>query len=242
MRYDLYGERDAPAEMSYYFWLVRQADTVLLVDCGFDAERGASRGYHQNVEPRELLRRMGVLPEDVTHVIASHMHLDHIGNLALFPNATVTLARSELEFWTGKNATKHLFALTVHPEEIRQVEVLRNAGLLNLVDERAEVVPGVRVQRIAGHTPGQLVTMIDTNAGEIVLASDAAHYYEEFERDMPFSHHTDVIGLYESYAALRELGQRPGTRVIAGHDPRDLRTFELAAPDCLDLTRPLGAV
>ena len=52
---------------------------------------------------------------------------------------------------------------------------------LNLVDGAEELFPGLSVTRLGGHTPGQLMVQVDSGVGEVVLASDAAHYYEELE-------------------------------------------------------------
>jgi glyoxylase-like metal-dependent hydrolase (beta-lactamase superfamily II) len=107
-RYQLYGVADRPLGMECYFWLIRSRSRVVLVDCGWNRERGLGRAggrfSHVTIEesdPLELLSRLDVPAAGVDQVIVSHMHLDHIGNLDLFPNATFSVARAELECWTG---------------------------------------------------------------------------------------------------------------------------------------------
>ena len=94
-RYALYGVEDRPLGMDCYFWLIRSSGRVWLVDCGWNRERGLGRagGRFRHVaieenDPLELLSRLDVPASGVDHIIVSHMHLDHIGNLGLFPNAT----------------------------------------------------------------------------------------------------------------------------------------------------------
>src|SRR2546430_2267114 len=96
-RFDLYGEPDRPAPMDFFFWLVRNNDRTLLVDCGYTREVALARGRDPGNDPLELLSRLDVRPADVDHVILSHMHYDHVGNVNLFPNATFSMARAEFD-------------------------------------------------------------------------------------------------------------------------------------------------
>jgi glyoxylase-like metal-dependent hydrolase (beta-lactamase superfamily II) len=58
-------------------------------------------------------------------------------------------------------------------------------------------------------------------------------------RDRPFHIFTDLEGVYRGLDRVRELAARPGTTVVAGHDPAVMRMLAHAAPECADLTRPL---
>ncbi|WAH96202.1 hypothetical protein [Arthrobacter sp. MMS18-M83] len=59
----------------------------------------------------------------------------------------------------------------------------------------------------------------------MLLASDAVHFYEEFERDMPFTAISDLPAMYEAFAIIREEIRERGLTVIAGHDPDVLARF-----------------
>jgi glyoxylase-like metal-dependent hydrolase (beta-lactamase superfamily II) len=63
----------------------------------------------------------------------------------------------------------------------------------------------------------QIALGIDARAGWVVLASDAAHFYEELERDRPFGVVADLAEMYEAYDTLRELAG-PGAHLVPGHD------------------------
>jgi glyoxylase-like metal-dependent hydrolase (beta-lactamase superfamily II) len=235
-RYDLYKEPDEPQTLDYFFFLVRNNARTLLVDCGFDRERAAAKGRFQEIHPFELLARMDVNPGDVEHIIISHMHYDHVGNVELFPNASVSMARAEYEFCTGPYANRELIRALVDPEEVRIVQDLAGQERLHLIDESEQLFPGVVVTRLGGHTPGQVLVEIGTDSGQIVLATDAVHFYEELELDRPFRLFTDLPGMYRAYDILRELDARPETAVIAGHDPRTRSMYQTVQPDCTDLT------
>jgi glyoxylase-like metal-dependent hydrolase (beta-lactamase superfamily II) len=237
-RFELYGELDGPITTGYYFWLIRNRERTVLVDCGYSEEKAARRGRAFDTLPLELLSRLDVRPGDVDHVVLSHMHFDHVGNVGLFPNATFSIARAELDFWSGTYGSRPTIGWAIEPTELAEVQQLGCEGRLRLTDGRAdELFPGIRLTALPGHTPGQLIVEVDTPAGRVVLASDALHYYDSLDLDRPFHIFTDLEGVYRGYDALRALAARPGTTVVAGHDPAVMRMFETVVPECVDLTR-----
>jgi glyoxylase-like metal-dependent hydrolase (beta-lactamase superfamily II) len=96
---------------------------------------------------------------------------------------------------------------------------LRAAGRLTLTGRSQQVAPGVELTEVGGHTPGQAIVSVDGGPGRLILASDAVHYYEELERDRPFSTVVNLADMYAAFDQIREMEQDAGTRVIAGHDP-----------------------
>jgi glyoxylase-like metal-dependent hydrolase (beta-lactamase superfamily II) len=240
-RYELYGEPDEPLGLDYFFWLVRDGTSTILVDCGFDRDRSARKGRYQDIDPVELLARLDVRPADVGHILLTHLHYDHCGNVGLFPNATVSVARAELEAWSGSLGERDLMRWVVEPAEVRAVTELREQGRLRLVESACEVLPGITMSCVGGHTPGQSIVQVRTAAGSVVLASDAMHYYAETERDRPYNLFTDLDALYRGYDLLRELQAQPDTTVVAGHDPLVTSRFAPVAAECFDLTAREGA-
>lgn len=223
--YPAYGESDGPIQMDYYFWLVRNRERTILVDVGFDREVGLRRGRTVLIEPVESLRMLGVDPNHVDLIIVSHMHYDHIGNLAQFPKADIVMARSEFAFWTGSLASRRHFAAVIEPDEIRCAQDAMDTGRLSLIDTDREIMPGVGARIVGGHCPGQLVVLVDADEGPVVLASDALHFYEEMERDMPFHVLYHLGDMYNAYDLLRTLETRDRAIVVAGHDPRVMKRF-----------------
>jgi glyoxylase-like metal-dependent hydrolase (beta-lactamase superfamily II) len=182
---------------------------------------------------------MGVSTKYVEHVVISHIHYDHVGNAGLFPNATFSLARDELEFATGPYIDRAVNARVVDQKEVQLIRRLAEEGRLTLVERSAEVLPGIRATTVGGHTPGQMIVEVGARRGSIVLASDAAHVYEEIERDRPFNGFQNLDAMFRTYELLRKMAARPGTTVIPGHDPQVRTRFRYAEPDCVDLTAPL---
>jgi glyoxylase-like metal-dependent hydrolase (beta-lactamase superfamily II) len=221
-RYESYGEPDAVVEMAYYFWLLRNGDDTIVVDCGFDPEVGARRGRTCLCPPVEALRALGVEPETVSTVVLTHLHYDHIGNLAAFPAATFVVPRRELEFWTGPIASRFQFASVVEPEEIAFVQRAAAEGRVRLIDGTEEIADGVRAITVGGHSPGQQVIAVRGEDGDVVIASDAAHFCEELELERPFAVLHDLEQMYAAYGVLKGFAAA-GAVVIPGHDPEALR-------------------
>ena len=62
-------------------------------------------------------------------------------------------------------------------------------------------------------------------AGDVVLTSDAVHFYEELEADRPFGVVADLERMYGAYDLVKELGSAPGAVIVPGHDPEVMARF-----------------
>ncbi|MER5437697.1 N-acyl homoserine lactonase family protein [Streptomyces sp. NPDC002790] len=237
----LYGEPDDAVGMDYFFWLVRTPTKTVVVDCGFSTGTAAIRDRRIDTPAEELLARMGTSLESVDHVVLTHMHFDHVGNTGLFPRATFHMARAEYDYWTGQYRDRPAFSWPVEPPDLDAVQALHASGRLWLLDDEQQLTPEVLLTRLPGHTPGQLVTEVSGGTRQVVLASDAMHYYDEVRQDRPFYLFTDLVGMYDAYTWLRELDARPVTDVVPGHDPEVAKRYEEVERDCFDLLAPVSA-
>jgi glyoxylase-like metal-dependent hydrolase (beta-lactamase superfamily II) len=225
LNYAGYGEPDGDLTMDYYFWLVRGPAGTIVVDTGFAPEIGRRRGRQVLADPVELLARLGVDASTVRTVVVTHAHYDHIGNLTRFPVAEVVMSRREYEFWQGPFACRPHFAIPTEAAELDHLSRLRATGRLTLVEDVHQLAPGVELVEVGGHTPGQLIVLVRGVTGTAVLASDAIHTYEEYERDRPFGIVADVAAMYRAFDRIREMEQQPGARIVAGHDPDVMTRF-----------------
>ncbi|MEI3848825.1 MULTISPECIES: N-acyl homoserine lactonase family protein [unclassified Microbacterium] len=219
MNYAFYGEPDGPHRLDYYLWVLRRGDEAVIVDTGYTREEGLRRGREVLIDPVDALRALGVDPLAGHPVVITHAHYDHIGNLAAFPNSPVHIARAEHEFWTGAMAEKTLFAHFGDPGAADALAGARREGRLHEFEGDHEIVPGVVVSVVGGHTPGQSIVTVPTTDGVVVLASDAVHFHEEVERDMLFQSMAD---LPRSFDALERLRGSGATHIVSGHDAGEL--------------------
>lgn len=168
-------ERQKPAdaknriEMATNCLLLRGDGLVALVDAGI-GEKLDERGRETFDLPAggerlpDRLAAVGVAPDDVTHVLLTHLHFDHCGWstrrdgdrwVPTFPNARYFLQRDELA---------HAFKPNERDSpsyDRRNFEPLVEAGVLELFDDEAEPLPGVRMVRAGGHSPGMCIVLVD---------------------------------------------------------------------------------
>jgi glyoxylase-like metal-dependent hydrolase (beta-lactamase superfamily II) len=103
-------------------------------------------------------------------------------------------------------------------------------------DGDAELVPRVRLHRVGGHTPGLQVIRVSTARGPVVLASDAAHFYANFEQGRPFPILESVSDYLEAHRKIRLLAASDD-HVIPGHDPEVLTRYARARDEIADIVR-----
>ena len=162
-------------------WLVRIGRHVILIDtgCGNDKVRDepAFHRFHKLSLPYlQTLAQAGVQPEDVTVVINTHLHVDHVGwNTRLvdgrwvptFPRARYMIGAVEWAHWQDPHGGPAL-----HPQGLPAItdSVLPvwDAGRVDLIHDGDELLPGLSVQAAPGHTAGQLA--IRLHAGGLFTA------------------------------------------------------------------------
>lgn len=213
-RWSAYGEPDGPARLDYYFWVLRNDGETILVDTGFDPDAGRRRGRTVLIEPTEAMARLGVTPDTVSRVVITHLHYDHTGNLAAFPDAELLVPALELDFWLGPMGQRGQFA---HHVEEADLDVLRDAvvgGRVRSLAGGEEIADGVGVIHLGGHSPGQIAV----TAPGVILASDAVHFYDELDRERPFAVIADLAEMYEAYDTVREVAG-DAAHIVPGHDP-----------------------
>lgn len=233
-RYSSYGEPDRPLTLDYFFWIVRDDSHTILVDTGYHPDMIKNRpGRVCLIPPMDALDRLSIAPEDVSRIVVTHFHFDHIGNLASFPNARYSLQRRELDFWAGPYGALPAAAASVEQSEIAFLREALDAGRVDCLDGDAELAPGIFARLVPGHCPGQQVVLVDTER-PVLLASDALHFYEEMERHMPFEVFFDLEDMYRSYDLFARL-EREGTTIVAGHDPALMTRFPALDPAMPDL-------
>jgi glyoxylase-like metal-dependent hydrolase (beta-lactamase superfamily II) len=231
LNYSIYGESDRPMQMDYFFWIARNEADTIVFDTGFTDAVGTRRGRTMLCSPERALTRLGVTPTDVSTVVITHAHYDHTGNLGLFPNATVVIARREFDFWAGPVSQRSQFAHSAEVSDVDQIVALEGQGRVRLFDDQLDLTPGIELIEVGGHTPGQVIAMVHGRSGSVLLASDAAHYYEELDRDRPFFVVADLERMYRGFDLVKQLTTDRGAALVAGHDPDVLQRFPAVDPD-----------
>ena len=204
--------------MDYFLWVLEKGDRRILVDTGYDADEGRTRGRPISVDPREALMPLGIAAEAVDEVIVTHLHYDHAGGLHLFPNAKLHIQAAEMAFATGPCMCHGTLRAPFTADHVCEAVKRLYSGRVNFHEGDGEVADGVTVHRIGGHSRGLQAVRVLTEAGWLCLASDAAHYYENAYAHKPFPIVVDVEDMMEGFDTIQRLASRPGL-IVPGHDP-----------------------
>jgi glyoxylase-like metal-dependent hydrolase (beta-lactamase superfamily II) len=178
-------ERRAPADernriaLGLRPLLVRTGRHTILIDAGAGDKYGPKELEIYQFDARDQLETSlasaGARPDDVDLVVATHLHWDHVGGLTTrrdgrvqprFPRARHIVRRGEWDLATHPNERTH--ASYVADDFVPLME----AGLIDFIDEDADVVPGVRVERTGGHTAHHQVVRIESGGRVAIFAAD----------------------------------------------------------------------
>lgn len=221
---------DAPHAMDYFMWLLRNGDRVILVDTGYDDAEAASRDRPIRLNPAQALAPLGLKPEDITEVIVTHLHYDHAGGLTLFPNAHLHLQEAEMAYATGPCMCHDVLRMPFTAGHVCEAITRLYRGKLTFHDGDAQVADGVTVHCIGGHSRGLQAVRVRTQVGWMVLASDAAHYYENFLARKPFPIVVDLQHMLDGFDTLNRLASKPEL-IVPGHDPLVRTVFAKGVAD-----------
>lgn len=241
LNYHFYGLPDGDITVDYFFWIVRNRDRTIVVDTGFSPDGGRKRGRTMLLHPLAAMRALGIDPASGPDVIVTHAHYDHIGNISELSSSRLLISRREYEFWTSEMACRRQFAHFSERSEIDELVTAESAGRLCFVGDGHRPAPGITVMELGGHTPGQLALSVATPDGPVLLASDAVHFYEELEADMPFISVTDLPATYAGLDTIRHMLGRTPHHLVTGHDSSTLHRFPALRGSLAEHAAVIGA-
>lgn len=220
----LADDHASPQPIDYFVWVIRNERRTVLVDTGFNHAEAKERGRILDREPREALELIGIDAASIDNVIISHLHFDHAGTLDHFPAARFHLQEAEMAYATGRCMCDEILRLPFTVEHVCQMVKRVYSGRVQFHDGDGEVAPGITVHAAPGHSKGLQCVRVLTQSGWVVLAADASHLYENFERRRPFPIVVDVEATLRSYEKLERLATSR-RHVIPGHDPLVLKRY-----------------
>ncbi|MEL6169788.1 MAG: N-acyl homoserine lactonase family protein [Pseudomonadota bacterium] len=207
-----------PHGMDYFTWVLDNGIRKIVVDTGYEADEGALRGRPILRDPAEALHAVGADANTVEDVIITHLHYDHAGGLSRYPSARFHIQPSEMAVATGPCMCDPELRAPYTAEHVCDMVRHVFAGRVDFHDGAAEIAPGVSVHKIGGHARGLQAVRVMTASGPVCLASDAAHYYENFESGKLFPIVVDREDMVAGFETIQTLAGDPA-RVIPGHDP-----------------------
>ena len=164
--------------------LLRDGTNTVLFDVGAGSDFQPSAG-----KLLEAFDALGITADDITHVLFTHAHPDHLWGLLdefdepLFPNAEHMMGAAEFAYWTDPATLASIgeARATFAVGALRRLSTI--ADTVRLVEDGAEVLPGVTARLTPGHSPGHLCWTIANGADSAMVVGDAlGNHHVAFER------------------------------------------------------------
>jgi glyoxylase-like metal-dependent hydrolase (beta-lactamase superfamily II) len=210
--------------------VIRHRGRVVVCETGIGTKLGEKQARQFRVwEPDGLLRslaRLGVRPEEVDLVLTTHLHWDHAGGFTrrerggrvalTFPRARHVVQRAEWDFALRPDPRSR--AGYVEEDLLPVAE----AGLLEVVEDEAEILPGLVVRRTGGHTPGhQLIVARASEDLACVVTGDLVGLRQHLRVPWVPSADLDVLRTIEEKTRLLEEASRHRWLLVLGHEVMD---------------------
>src|SRR3989338_7774239 len=215
----------APLTLNYYVWLILGGPHPILVDTGFLDDEARARGIRNYVSPAAMVERVGIKPGDVPIALITHLNYDLWAGHSLFPDAEYWIQRDEVAFWTGPFGRYEAFRQSANPDALARLVTLNYANRVRIIEGDREVLPGLRVHRVGGHTARLQIVTVETGRGTVVLASDASHFYRNVETSQPVRIMTSLPEMLAAFETIHTLAGAERL-IVAGHDPEGADRFE----------------
>lgn len=174
--------------------------------------------------PYALRQKVNVKPEDVDILILSHLHVDHVGTAACFPNAIVMARETEFQFARSfSNPMETIYSAFQKLAPLDWFLIPDNSDYDVCGDGRIKLIC------TPGHTPGHQSLLVSTdNSGVLLLAADGCNSRFHLQTGMlPEELFCDKVAYQKTLQRLRAY-EKAGVKIVFGHDREDWETYRKA--------------
>lgn len=213
-------------DIAMMVWLLRGPNgRNVLVDAGFYRDKFVDRWKPADYRrPSEAIGALGLRPEDITDVIVTHVHWDHLDGADLFPKARIWIQKDEFLHYVNK-ANGMPRAPAIDTVDAKMLDSLWRAGRVSLVPGDSQtVLPGITAFTGGKHTYASQFVTVRTARGMVVLASDNAYLYENFDRHVPIAQTIDTASNLRAQERMTRLAT-DRRLIVPGHDPLVFKRF-----------------
>jgi glyoxylase-like metal-dependent hydrolase (beta-lactamase superfamily II) len=220
--------KDEKIDTMYAVWLIRGGGHNILFDSGFHRARWFKLWTIKDfLRPDEAVKLAGIQPEEITDIVVSHAHWDHMGGIDLFPKAAVWIQKEEFRYYTGDAWQPGGQHGGIDPEDVQELVKLNTEGRLRLVNgDNVEIFPGIRAFTGGRHTYASQYLLVEGNP-RFVLASDNVYLYRNLTEHAASATFTDSDHA-ANIAAQKRMIELAGSidRVVPGHDALQFKKFK----------------
>lgn len=224
------GSPDKQIDVPCWAVLVEHPDGLVLIDCGCQQQPAVDPAAEKiySFRPEELLTsqlaRLGYTPEDVTHLVLTHSHVDHAGNTFLFRKAEIFIDAAE---YAGALEDRRAYLAGQRPGMPLQHLTRWDEGLdfHPVQAPRTRLLEGITLVRFPrGHAYGFLAVVLGGPDKHLILASDLAYTPDALTRRPP-TLVTDPEGYLRGIDQLEALAREFPGEIWFGHCPRQFASI-----------------
>ena len=215
---------------AFSIWLIKGDNGKnVLVDAGFQYDTAEAKEFElvNYIRPDSALAKLGLVAGDITDIILSHPHWDHIDGVGLFPNAHVWIQKEDYNYFVGAAWASDSTSGGFEKKDVRTMLELNMAHKVTLVDgDNKEIIPGITVFTGSRHTYNSQYVLVKSGDKKIILASDNIWIYYSLDHMVPAAvgGTLDPAGYVRAMARMKTLASSP-KYIIPGHDAKVYTLF-----------------
>ncbi len=215
------SSKDSTSVCYFIYLLKGNNGKMILVDAGFtEPIKPYPWQAFAYTRPDSMLRKMNIKPADITDVIITHPHWDHIGGIDLFPNAMIWMQKEDFNYFVGAAWQKGENPDNgFNPIDVVKIIQRNLNGKLTLVKgDSVEIMPGVRVFTGSKHTYESQYVLVGTGADKVIIASDNSWLYYNLTNLLSIPVTFDQKAYLQNLKRMRAMVNNIDL-IIPGHDP-----------------------
>ncbi|NSL86316.1 N-acyl homoserine lactonase family protein [Chitinophaga sp. Mgbs1] len=216
----------------FSFWLLKGSNgEKYLVDAGFrnGLKEAAELSVSYIIRPDSALLQLGIRPEEITDIIITHPHWDHINGVTFFPRAKVWIQQKDYHYfandaWQSKDSSHSGFTR----EDVQALQQLTTSNRLAFIDgDNKTILPGITVFTGARHTYESQYVRIGSGKDAVIIASDNIWIYNSLEKNLPAPTYGtfDQAGQVAAIKRMKTMVADPRF-ILPGHDGAMYDRFE----------------
>ncbi|HOV15045.1 MAG TPA: MBL fold metallo-hydrolase [Spirochaetota bacterium] len=171
-RYIFFGDKEnKQLPFDWLFYLIKTKDKIILIDCGFYSKNLIKLYDIDYKSPITILQENNIKTDEITDVIITHSHFDHIENIVNFSNANIYIQEDELKFYMNdKFSNKSV------------VNFLSSNKKIITFKENYNFSPNIKIIKIGGHTIGSSIVEFTLNKKKFLFVSDEIYVNENYSK------------------------------------------------------------
>lgn len=231
------GSNKDSVTLFFMFWLIKGNNGKnIIVDAGFSRDLDWANDLPFYKRPDSVLAELNIRPDEITDIILTHPHSDHINGIWLYPKAHIWIQKEDYNYFVGEAWQKNGLNGGFEKKDVERLVNLNLAGKVSLVDgDDKELFPGIKVFTGSRHTYNSQYVLVQTGADKIIIASDNIWVYYNLNhlRSSPY-----LNGTFDTTAYVKSM-QRMKTMasdikfIIPGHDSEVFSKFPSIKQDVI---------